>query len=84
MDDLSNQRPFRDMDDNGNWPEPNKVFLVPAHWEMYGTARIEAKTIEEAILYAENECHLSDFNADYVMDSFSVDADVIEEKNNNG
>ena len=84
MDDLSNQRTFRDMDDSGNWPEPKKVFLVPAYWEMYGIARIEAKTIEEAILIAENECRLSDFNADYVMESFSVDTDVIEEKNNNG
>ena len=84
MDDLSNQRTFRDMDDSGNWPEPKKVFLVPAYWEMYGIARIEAKTIEEAILIAENECRLSDFNADYVMDSFNVDTDVIEEKNNNG
>ena len=84
MDDLSNQRTFRDMGDDENWPEPKKVFLVPAHWEMYGVARIEAKTIEEAILIAENESRLSDFNADYVMDSFSIDTDVIEEKNNNG
>jgi hypothetical protein len=84
VDDLSNQRTFRDMDDDGNWPEPKKVFLVPAHWEMYGIARIEAKTIEEAILIAENESRLSDFNADYVMESFSVDTDVVEEKNNNG
>ena len=84
MNDFPNQRTFRDVDGSDSWPEPKKVFLVPAHWEMYGTARIEAKTIEEAILYAESECHLSDFNADYVMDSFSVDAVVIEEKNNNG
>ena len=84
MDDLTNQRTFRDMDDDGNWPEPNKLFLVPAHWEMYGVASVEADSIEEAILIAENECRRSDFNADYVTDSFSVDADVIEEKNNNG
>lgn len=84
MDDSSSQRTFRDMDDSGNWPEPKKVFLVPAYWEMYGVARIEAKTIEEAILIAENESRLSDFNADYVMDSFGIDTDVIEEKNNNG
>jgi hypothetical protein len=58
-----------------------KVFLVPAHWEMYGTARIEADNLEEAVLIAENECRLSDFNADYVIDSFGVDTDVIEEKN---
>ena len=84
MDDFSNQKTFRDMDDSGNWPEPKKVFLVPAHWEMYGIARIEANNIEEAILFAENESRLSDFNADYVTDSFSVDTDVVEEKNNNG
>ena len=84
MDDLTNQRTFRDMDEHGNWPEPKKVFLVPAHREMYGVARVEADSIEEAILIAENECRLSDFNADYVTDSFSVDADVIEEKKNNG
>jgi hypothetical protein len=79
-----NQRTFRDVDDSENWPEPKKVFLVPAHWEMYGVARIEAAGIEEAILIAENESRLSDFNADYVVDSFSVDADVVEEQKNNG
>ena len=84
MDDLSKQRTFRDMDNNGDWPEPKKVFLVPAHWEMYGVARVEANDVDEAILIAENECRLSDFNADYVTDSFSIDADVIEEKKNNG
>ena len=84
MDELSNQRTFRDIDDTGSWPAPKKVFLVPAHWEMYGIARIEADNIEEAILFAENESRLSDFDADYVTDSFSVDADVIEEKKNNG
>ena len=82
--DEPNQRTFRDMDDSENWPQPKKVFLVPAHWEMYGVARIKADNIEEAILIAENESRLSDFNADYVMDSFSVDTDVIEEKKNNG
>ena len=84
MSNFGNQRTFRDVDDSGSWPEPKKAFLVPAHWEMYGIARIEAQTIEEAILIAENECRLSDFNADYVMESFSVDTDVVEEKNNNG
>ena len=84
MDDFSNQITFRDIDDTGGWPVPKKVFLVPAHWEMYGVAKVEANDVDEAILIAENECRLSDFNADYVMDSFSVDADVIEEKKNNG
>jgi len=84
VDDLSKQKTFRDIGNNKDWPEPKKVFLVPAHWEMYGVARIEADNIEEAILIAENESRLSDFDADYVMDSFGIDTDVIEEKNNNG
>jgi hypothetical protein len=82
VDDLSNQKTFRDNDKD--WPEPKKVFLVPAYWEMYGVARIQADDIDEAVLIAENESRLSDFNADYVMGSFNVDIDVIEEKNNNG
>jgi len=81
--DAPNQRTFRDVDDSGSWPEPKKVFIVPAYWEMYGVARIEADNIEEAILIAENECRLSDFNADYVIDSFGIDTDVVEEANNN-
>ena len=40
--------------------------------------------LEEAILIAENETKLEDFDADYVMDSFNVDSLSVEEKNNNG
>lgn len=81
MSDLSNQKTFGDMNDK--WPRKDtKIFLVPAYWEMYGTARIEAKTLEEAILIAENESRLSDFDAEYVIDSFNVDSEIVEERNN--
>lgn len=51
---------------------------------MYGYAKIRATNLEEAILIAENETKLEDFDADYVMDSFNVDSLSVEEKNNNG
>ena len=78
QDDLKGQKTFWRTDDG------KKTFVVPAYWEMYGYAKIRATNLEDAILIAENETKLEDFDADYVMDSFNVDSLSVEEKNNNG
>ena len=56
-------------------------FRIPVRWEMYGVKEIEAADIDEACDIAWNETKLSDIRADYVVGSFEVDSEMLENYN---
>ena len=57
-----------------------KTFEIAVSYQMYGSIKVEAEDLEEAIRIAEedSEVGLPD-NADYVDGSWEVDRDVSEE-----
>ena len=56
-----------------------KEYKIPCAWQMYGYLHIKANNFQDAIDFAESdECELPE-NGSYVMGSFEVDHDVIED-----
>tara|TARA_R100000008_G_C3477373_1_gene112051 strand:+ start:191 stop:373 length:183 start_codon:yes stop_codon:yes gene_type:complete len=51
----------------------SKTYTINCSWEMFGHIDVEADSLEEAIKKVENESRLSDFNAEYVSESFKID-----------
>ncbi len=62
--------------------EDRKTYRIPCSWEMYGHMKIKATTLEEAIEIAESNESLPD--GDYVVDSFRVDHDILQDLNSEG
>lgn len=59
-----------------------KTYKIPVTWSVIGQVEIDAESLEEAILKAEDANLPTD--SDYLEGSFSVDHDCIEYLNENG
>ena len=60
-----------------------KVYEIPVYWSIYGTAMIEAESLDEAITIVENDNNGLDKieNQCYLDDSFQIDYEIINERN---
>ena len=61
-----------------------KVFRIPASWEMYGFAEIEASSEQEAIdiantAFFNHQPTFDMFDGHYVDESFQIDYNVLED-----
>lgn len=56
-------------------------YTIPCSWEMYGELTIEADSLEEACLKAEEDSAGLPEEKHYVDGSFEVDRDLAEEMN---
>ena len=57
-----------------------ETYEIPCSWQMYGSLKIMAKDLDDAIAIAESaECNLPT-NGSYVEASFEVDHEVIEDE----
>jgi hypothetical protein len=56
-------------------------FRIPVRWEMYGVKEVEAENIDEACDIVWNETKLCEINSEYVVGSFEVDSEMLENYN---
>lgn len=56
-------------------------FIIPCTWEMYGVMAVEADSLEEACLKAEDDKAGFPEEKHYVDGTFEVDRDLAEEMN---
>jgi hypothetical protein len=56
-----------------------KTYKIPVSWEVYGSLEIQANSLDEAIMIAEDSC--LPLNGEYIEGSFCIDHEVISEHN---
>ena len=56
-----------------------KTYKIPVSWEVYGSLEIQADSLEDAIMKAEDSCLPR--NGEYIEGSFRIDHEVISEYN---
>ena len=54
-----------------------KIYKIPCTWVMSGTIEVEADTVGEAILIAENAPLPTE--SEYIEESFAVDLELLHE-----
>ncbi len=54
-----------------------RYFRIPCHWQMTGVYEIQAESLEEAIIIAEEE--FLPKNDSYIEDSFEIEHEDIQE-----
>jgi len=58
-----------------------KKFIIPCYWEMSGNIEIEAETVEDAVMIAEDPEQCLPLDSSYIANSFHVDHEVVDSYN---